>query len=68
MTWCSDTGVLVFLKFSSIVWHSKQQAKIESSTFGSDVVLMQTFLELVKEIRYKLRMMRVPIDGPSGVY
>ena len=28
-------GVLVFIKFSPIVWYSKRQETIESSTFGS---------------------------------
>ena len=43
----------------------KSKVKIESSTFGSEVVAMHTCLELVKELHYKLRMMRVPINGPT---
>ena len=55
--------VLFFINSSPILWYSKHQATIESSTFGSEVVVMRTCLYLVNELRYKLRMMGVPVDG-----
>ena len=60
----SHMGVIVFIKSSPIVWYSKHQATIKSSTFGSEVVSMRTCLELLKELWYKLRMVGVPVDGP----
>ena len=64
----SHTGILIFLMSAPILWYSKRQATIESSTFGSEIVALRTCLELIKELRYKLRMMGVPIDGPAVVW
>ena len=64
----SHTGILIFLMSAPILWYSKRQATIESSTFGSEIVALRTCLELVKEIRYKLRMMGVPLEGPAVVW
>ena len=40
---------------------------VESSTFGSEFVALRTAAELIKGIRYKLKMFGVPIDGPARV-
>jgi hypothetical protein len=63
-----QTGVIIFLNRAPIVWHSKKQNTVESSTFGSEYVAMRTALELIEGLRYKLRMMGVPISGPANVY
>jgi hypothetical protein len=64
----SQTGVLIFLNRAPIVWYSKKQNTVEPSTFGSEYVAMRTALELIEGLRYKLRMMGVPITGPANVY
>ena len=64
----SHSGVIVFLCSAPIIWYSKKQATIESSTFGSEMVCHRTGLGIVKDLRYKLRMMGVPIDGPTTVF
>ncbi len=63
----SRTGVLVFLNRAPIVWYSKKQNSIESSTFGSEFTAMKTGVEITEGLRYKLRMMGVPLDGPTHV-
>lgn len=50
------------------MWYTKRQATIESSTFGSEAVALRTLLGLVKDLRYKLRMMGVPLAGPAIVF
>ena len=62
-THCGHTVVLVCINLAPMVWYLKIQSPIESSTFGLEVVAMNTCLELVKELRYKLRIMGMPIDG-----
>ena len=37
-------------------------------TFGSEFVAMRIAVELIKSLRYKLRMFGIPIDGPTNVY
>ena len=61
----SRTGVLVYLLSAPIVWYTKKQGSIETSSFGSEFTAMKTGMELIIGLRYKLRMMGVPIDGPT---
>ena len=51
-----------------IDWLSKKQSTIEGSVFGAEFVAMKTGVEALKGIRYKLRMMGVPLTGPTYVY
>ena len=64
----SHTGILLFVNSAPVTWYSKRQATIESSTFGSEVVALRTCLELVKALRYKLRMLGVPLSGPTLIF
>jgi hypothetical protein len=63
----SRTGVLIFCNHSPIVFHSKKQGSIETSSFGSEFMAMKTGIELVEGLRFKLRMMGVPLDGATCV-
>jgi hypothetical protein len=63
----SRTGVLIYLNRAPIQWYSKKQSCIETSTFGSEFMGLKTATDLVKGLRYKLRMMGVPIEGPTHI-
>jgi hypothetical protein len=56
------------MNMALIVWHSKRQATIETSVFGAEFVAMKHGMETLRGLRYKLRMMGVPISGPSFIY
>jgi hypothetical protein len=64
----SRTGYLVFMNMAPIVWYSKKQATIETSVFGAEFVALKNGTEAVRGLRYKLRMMGVPVSGPTYVY
>ena len=64
----SRTGFMIFLNMAMINWHTKNQATVEGSVFGAECVAMKQGVEALRGIRYKLRMMGVPIDGPTFVY
>ena len=64
----SRTGFLVYLNNAPIYWMSKKQASIESSSFGSEFTAMKQCTEYIRGLRYKLRMMGIPINGPAFVY
>jgi hypothetical protein len=64
----SRTGFLIFLNMSLIAWLSQKQPTIESSVFGAEFVAMKNGVEALRGIRYKLRMMGVPLTGASYVY
>ena len=46
----------------------KRQLTVETSVFGAEFVAMKHGVETLQGIRYKLRMMGVPLDGPSYVH
>ena len=64
----SRTGFLIYLNMSPVIWYSKKQATIETSVFGAEFVAMKHGMEALRGLRYKLRMMGIPIDGPSFIY
>jgi hypothetical protein len=50
------------------MWYSKHQNTVETSTFGSEFIAMKTAIEQIEGLRYKLRMMGVPLDGPTSTF
>ena len=64
----SRTGFIIFLNEAPIYWFSKKQTRVENSVFGSEFIAMRTGLEVVQGIRYKLRMMGVPLNTPTYIY
>jgi hypothetical protein len=61
------TGVLVYLNRSPILWYSKKQNSVETSPFGSEFIALKTGVEIEKGLRYKLRMMGIPLEGDAHV-
>jgi hypothetical protein len=61
----SRTGVLIYLNHAPIIWYSKKHNSVEASTFGSEFMALKTAAELVSGLRYKLRMMGIPIEGAT---
>jgi hypothetical protein len=51
-----------------ILWYSKAQSTIESSTFGAEFVATKIAVELIEGLRYKLRMFGIPIEGPANTF
>ena len=64
----SQTGILIFLNMAPINWYSKKQTTVESSTFGSEMIALKIATEKIIGLRYKLRMMGVPLEGPANVF
>ena len=64
----SRTGFIIFLKSSPIYWSSKKQNLCETSSFGSEFCAMKQATEFVRGLRYKLKMMGIPVDGPALIF
>ncbi|KAL7525190.1 hypothetical protein ACHAXR_001901 [Thalassiosira sp. AJA248-18] len=64
----SRTGFMIFVNMALIGWLSKKQPTIETSVFGAEFVALKNVMESLRALRYKLRMMGVPISGPSFIY
>ena len=63
----SRTGFLVYLNSSLVYWYSKKQLSRESFTFGSEFIAMKQCCEYLRGLRYKLRMMGIPVEGPAYI-
>ena len=64
----SQTGILIFCNTAPIMAYSKRQNSVEGSTYGSELVAMRQAIDLVKGLRYKLRMFGIPTEGPTDVF
>ena len=61
-------GILIFMNIAPIVLFSKHHNNVESSTFGSEFIAMKQSVELIEALRYKLRMMGFPMEGPTSLF
>jgi hypothetical protein len=64
----SRTGFIQMVNMATVTWYSKKQGSVEGATFGSEFVALKTAMEANRALRYKLRMMGVPIEGPTYMY
>ncbi len=64
----SRTGFFIYINMAPVIFHSKKQTTIETSVFGSEFVAMKQAMECNRGLRYKLRMMGVPLSGPTYMY
>ena len=61
----SHTGILAYVQGAPVMWYSKRQATIETSTHGAELVATRIAVEFIESLRYKLHMFGIPIDGPT---
>ena len=59
---------MIYVKIALTDWLSKKQATVEKAVFGFDFFAMTRGVETLRGLRYKLRMMGVPIDGTTYIF
>ena len=59
---------IIFCNISPVIWRSKIQNGVETSTFGSEFTAMKNSVYLIASLRYKLRMFGVPIDRYTDIF
>ena len=64
----SCTGILHLICQTPIQWFTKRQAQVETATYGSEFMAARQAVEQIMDLRYTLRMLGVPIDGPSWLF
>ena len=64
----SQTGLLLFVNRAPVIWFSKRQNTVKTSTFGSEFTAMKTAVEHIEVLDYKLWMFGIPIEGPTNVF
>ena len=55
-------------QYSPIIWYNKRQNTAESSSFGSEFIVLRISTKMLEGLRYKFRIFGVPIDGPADVF
>ena len=63
----SRTGFMVWINCCLVHFMSKKQATVETSSFGSEFIAMKQCCEYLRGLRYKLRMMGIPVIGPCYI-
>jgi hypothetical protein len=61
----SVTGILLLINNTPLVWISKRQQTVETSTFGSEMIAARMAIDLIIEMRYKLRCLGIPVEKRS---
>jgi hypothetical protein len=56
---------MLLLKNTPLVWISKRQKTVETSTYGSEMIATRIAIDLIIEMRYKLRMLGVELEKQS---
>ena len=64
----SHTGILIYVNNAPILWISKRQNTVESSSFGSELINLRIATEMVEALRYKLITLGITIDGPADIF
>ena len=64
----SHTGIIIFLNSAPIIWYSKRQNTVESSTFGSELIALKQAVDMIEGLIYKLRMFGIPINGEARIF
>ena len=64
----SRSSFLVYVSTTLVQCFSKKQSTVETSVFGTEFFTMKQGIDLLKSLRYKLRMMGILIFSPSYIY
>ena len=64
----SRSGFLMYVNTALVQWFSKKQSTVETLVFGAKFVSMKHGITALRSLRYKLRMMDIPISSPPYIY
>ena len=63
----SHTGIITYLNCAPIIWFSKRENTVESSTFGSELIALKQAVDMIEGLIYKLQMFGIPIIGEARI-
>jgi hypothetical protein len=58
---------VIFIDRTPIIWYSKRQTTVKTSTFSSEFIALKTCMESIVGLRTKLRMFGIPITEETKV-
>eukprot|EP00957_Ditylum_brightwellii_P009911 747927-Ditylum_brightwellii.AAC.1 len=67
MTRRSITGLIIFVSRTPVMYQSKRQGAVETSTYGAEFMAMKTAVEEVMVLHYMLRCLGVKASKPTCI-
>ena len=64
----SITGIVGFVGSTPVIWQSKRQSSVQTSTYGAEFVALKKAVEEVVNLRYHLRSMGVKVSKPTPIF
>ena len=64
----SITGIFGFVGSTPVIWSSKRQASVQTSTFGAEFTALKKAVEEVITLRYYLRSMGIQVNKVTPIY
>jgi hypothetical protein len=64
----SVSGILHLVNQTPVQWFCKKQNVVETATYGSEFMAARQATEQIMDLRFTLRMMGIPLDGPSWMF
>ena len=64
----SMSGILHMVNQTPVMWFSKKQNTVETATYGSEFTVARQATEQIMDLRYTIRMMGIPLDGPAWMF
>ena len=57
----SHTGYLIFISRAPIIWYSKRQKTVETSSFSSEFIALKACTEAIVSLKFQLQMFGIPM-------
>jgi hypothetical protein len=64
----SMSGIIHLINQTPAAWFCKKQNVVETATYGSEFMVARQATEQIMDLRYTLRMMGIPLDGPAWLF
>ena len=68
MSYRSKSGFLIYVSTAVLQWFSQKQSTVAMSVICAKFVTMKQGIDALQGLRYKLRMMTIPISSLSYIY
>ena len=63
----SITGIIVMVGSTPVLWSSKRQSSVHTSTYGAEFTALKRAVEEAVNVRYHLRSMGVEVSKPTRI-
>ena len=64
----SITGIIVYVGSTPVLWLSKRQGAVATSTYAAEFMALRHGTEEIIHLRYILRCLGVPVNTPSTFF